>query len=347
MADAKLTALTAASALAGEDLFYISQGGVSKRATHTQLLTLVGTEYVAKAGGTMTGALLAANGSKTAPGLAFAGDATSGLYWRAGIVLGVAGASKELMQLITSGSLAVSRVAFPANQANDFSTIGATSQLGADGTANVIALIGATETAAQTLRIYGIKTDSSNYERLAISAQQGVGFTIGAETLGTGADNLDIVLTPAGTGKVLVPATSPSLAIAGNPTYGLGWDAASGVVLVHASTKVLTTRTGGLGMPSTGFLAWSQGTIGETLDAGFSRGAAGRVDVTNGTAGAWRDLKLRNLIQTEYHELTEMTAPSAPAANSVRIYAVDNGAGKTKLMALFATGAAQQIAIEP
>ncbi len=43
----------------------------------------------------------------------------------------------------------------------------------------------------------------------------------------------------------------------------------------------------------------------------------------------------------------QSSAPSAPSANNVRIYAVDNGAGKTRLMALFATGAAQQIAIEP
>lgn len=46
-------------------------------------------------------------------------------------------------------------------------------------------------------------------------------------------------------------------------------------------------------------------------------------------------------------EMVEMTAPSAPSANGVRIYAEDNGAGKTRLMALFASGAAQQIAIEP
>jgi hypothetical protein len=45
--------------------------------------------------------------------------------------------------------------------------------------------------------------------------------------------------------------------------------------------------------------------------------------------------------------LTEMTAPAAPAANGVNIYAEDDGAGKTRLMALFASGAAQQIAIEP
>jgi hypothetical protein len=46
-------------------------------------------------------------------------------------------------------------------------------------------------------------------------------------------------------------------------------------------------------------------------------------------------------------EYVEQTAPAAPAANRVRVYAEDNGSGKTRLMALFPTGAAQQIAIEP
>jgi hypothetical protein len=43
----------------------------------------------------------------------------------------------------------------------------------------------------------------------------------------------------------------------------------------------------------------------------------------------------------------EQTAPSAPAANGYRIFAQDNGAGKTQLMVIFASGAAQQLAIEP
>jgi hypothetical protein len=43
----------------------------------------------------------------------------------------------------------------------------------------------------------------------------------------------------------------------------------------------------------------------------------------------------------------EQTAPAAPAANGVYVYAEDDGAGKTRLMARFATGAAVQIAIEP
>jgi hypothetical protein len=66
MADAKLTALTAASALAAADLFYVSQSAASRKATGTQLLTLVGTTYVPLAGGTMTGALTIASGTLTA-----------------------------------------------------------------------------------------------------------------------------------------------------------------------------------------------------------------------------------------------------------------------------------------
>jgi hypothetical protein len=48
-----------------------------------------------------------------------------------------------------------------------------------------------------------------------------------------------------------------------------------------------------------------------------------------------------------YIQFKEQTAPAAPAADSVRLYAVDNGAGKTQLMALFSSGAAQQVAIQP
>jgi len=46
-------------------------------------------------------------------------------------------------------------------------------------------------------------------------------------------------------------------------------------------------------------------------------------------------------------ELLEMTAPSAPGSNKARIFAEDNGVGKTRLMVRFPSGASQQIAIEP
>lgn len=44
---------------------------------------------------------------------------------------------------------------------------------------------------------------------------------------------------------------------------------------------------------------------------------------------------------------SEMTAPSAPAANGCVLFLEDNGAGKTRLMALFNTGPAQEVSIQP
>lgn len=42
----------------------------------------------------------------------------------------------------------------------------------------------------------------------------------------------------------------------------------------------------------------------------------------------------------DYFEFVEQgTAPAAPAANSVRLYAEDNGSGKTRLVLKFASGA--------
>jgi hypothetical protein len=46
--------------------------------------------------------------------------------------------------------------------------------------------------------------------------------------------------------------------------------------------------------------------------------------------------------------LTELgSPPAAPAANSVILYAEDNGSGKTRLMARFPTGAPVVIVTEP
>lgn len=55
------------------------------------------------------------------------------------------------------------------------------------------------------------------------------------------------------------------------------------------------------------------------------------------------------MMKDGYIQASEVTAPASPGAgsNNVRIYAEDSGGGKTRLMAIFPTGAAQQIAIEP
>lgn len=108
-------------------------------------------------------------------------------------------------------------------------------------------------TNAQASRIYGTYTDASNFVRASLAATS-TAVTLSAQTAGTGADDVPVIITPAGTSQV---------------------------------------------------------------------------EVGNGV------------------QFTEMTAPSAPAANKVILFAQDNGAGKTQLMALFPSGAAQQVAIEP
>jgi len=108
-------------------------------------------------------------------------------------------------------------------------------------------------TTAQRLDIAGTYTDASNYV-LARLAATSTSVTLSAQTAGTGADDVPVVISPAGVSQV---------------------------------------------------------------------------EVGNGV------------------QFTEMTAPSAPASNKVILYAQDNGAGKTQLMALFASGASQQVAIEP
>jgi hypothetical protein len=77
------------------------------------------------------------------------------------------------------------------------------------------------------------------------------------------------------------------------------------------------------------------GNTANNYDRAIIANSGGGLAITNGGSAG------------ESLQFTEMTAPAAPAANQVRIYAEDDGTGKTRLMALFATGVAQQIAIQP
>lgn len=68
-----------------------------------------------------------------------------------------------------------------------------------DGADNILAQRVGTN--AQTFRVYSTYTDASNYERGALNAGADY-IELAAETAGTGDDNLDVRLTPAGTGNV-------------------------------------------------------------------------------------------------------------------------------------------------
>ena len=53
-------------------------------------------------------------------------------------------------------------------------------------------------------------------------------------------------------------------------------------------------------------------------------------------------------LECQFIEMQELSSDiDAPGTNRVRIYTVDSGGGKTKLAARFATGAVQQLGVEP
>lgn len=104
-------------------------------------------------------------------------------------------------QIQLSGSLGVhvgSGVSFAFSSSSDVPG-GAADTISVRDAANVWAHRNGTT--AQTLRVYSTWTDSSNYERGALNAGSDY-IELAAETAGTGDDNLDVRLTPAGTGNV-------------------------------------------------------------------------------------------------------------------------------------------------
>ena len=126
-----------------------------------------------------------------------------------------------------------------------------------------------------------------------------------------------------------------------NCSLVLGVNMTGGVGAGFSSSTAGTSP--GAGAHATGFdvstsarFGFTSGTITSSIDALLTREAAGVIAVRGSSGSVGGALSF-----------LEQTAPAAPASNIVRIYAQDNGAGKTQLMALFATGAAQQIAIEP
>jgi hypothetical protein len=106
----------------------------------------------------------------------------------------------------------------------------------------------------------------------------------------------------------------------------------SGVTGIGWTTAIQVGGTGGPWLPvaskiGTGIHVRDYATYGIKID--------------NPTVATAPDLSMAG-----FFEGFEMTAPAAGAANSYRIFAQDNGAGKTQLMVLFNTGVAQQLAVQ-
>jgi hypothetical protein len=173
---------------------------------------------------------------------------------------------------------------------------------------------------AQAFNLYNTYTDASNYERGFMRFVSNV-LEIGPEATGTGSLR-DLRL---GNVNARITINNGSL---------ITFQASAG-----ASSQLAIRNTNKVGLNQGGLLGWSNSASSadpSVMTALFNYVANGVIGVRGSSATDGGSL-----------EFLEQTAPAAPAADRVRIYAEDDGAGKTRLMAVFGSGAAQQIAIEP
>jgi hypothetical protein len=81
-----------------------------------------------------------------------------------------------------------------------------------------------------------------------------------------------------------------------------------------------------------------------------SRGVFGDSPAGHGIHGhsstGWAGFFDGRVFTNKYHELVEISTPSAPSSNHARLFVRDNGSGKTQLCVRFATGAVKVLATE-
>ena len=196
---------------------------------------------------------------------------------------------------------------------------------------------------AQTLSVQSIVGGLTGTPNLSAAAYP---FTItGAQGTGTGAGgSIVFQVAPAGSSGPAQNALADALTIASTKLVTLTGDLglySSNTLRIGGSSVnwQITATTTGIIQGSANYYGFFDGTnlaAGGSVDTRLYRDAAGVLGVRGTSTSVGAALSF-----------IEQTAPASPAANIVRIYAEDNGSGKTRLMAIFATGAAQQIAIEP
>lgn len=147
----------------------------------------------------LTGAAQVGAGASTTPSIAI-GATTTGFYSRSGGVIDFVfnGAAFNPAIEVQSNKFQMGQgYAFGWTSSNDGGA--AHDTILVRDAANTVAQ--RNSTTAQVSRGYRTYTDSSNYERWAL--QTGSGYVqFAAETAGTGTDDLDVLLTPAGAGLV-------------------------------------------------------------------------------------------------------------------------------------------------
>jgi hypothetical protein len=302
------------------------------------------------------------------------GGLVPGAFKFTGLTVGVpavTGAGANGSAAISVNSSATKQRSLDLRVKNTEGIVAQVSYLGAVTTTGTLTLLNLAPGSSNTLTLGGILSgvnlDLTSNVTPGSNQVLGYGVYVGASSnantrpilvsstqTGSKSFGIDVTMTPgsgASVGGIIVTmganATWAGLEIANNGT---------GPALLFSAADAGTA--GHIQGPTTGSLIVKAGTrqnagAGRSVEiyasSGVTEGAGGSVLLTPG-AGVGGSADGGVLIGSSlpcYLEMYEMTAPAAGAANTARIFSQDNGAGKTQLMVQFATGAAQQIAIQP
>jgi hypothetical protein len=175
------------------------------------------------------------------------GASIGGVYYRTSAGLAVAGPNNANVFSIGSGfAIAWSVTATADSNGHDLTLF--------RDAANTLAQRNGTN--AQTFRVYGTYTDASNHVRAALSSTS-TAVTLAAETAGTGADDIPLNLTAAGTGTVkvnsnleistknIVTDTTTGTQIGTGATQKLAFFGQATTVQPAAVANITTTATAG------------------------------------------------------------------------------------------------------
>ena len=256
MANTKISALTAASALGGTEVLPVVQSAATVGATISQIKTFMLGANTFTGLQTVSAGIQASDGTKAAPSYSFTNSTGTGWYWRSGIAIGLAGNSgKEILQVGPSGSIsfAGNAIGVRGGGGGDLSVAGAdvywtgpSAAIWQQGEANAASPV------AQTLQAQGSRSGTdTNVGGADYTIQSGNGTGTGTiSTLilrspvavgsGTGAQTMTTGLTiRAGT------AVRPSYTVAALPAAATAGAGAMAWVTDANATTFLSTVAGG------------------------------------------------------------------------------------------------------
>ena len=192
--------------------------------------------------------------------------------------------------------------------------------------ANALALRNGTN--AQTFNIYNTYTDSSNHEKGFIRWNSNR-FEFGTVSLGTGTTRITTIYNRDKAGSYGPRIDLRLEADGGGASKALSFSHAGGIPIQWGidGSYVGSFSSQGFSAGTADFGGSANSSAG--IDAGFSRIAQYVVGVMARPAGSYIGCSL---------EFLENTAPANPAANRVRFYAEDDGAGNTQQSLLFSGG---------